>query len=197
MPVFAWEGRNSQGQVKKGTIDAPNEASVMMQLRGQMIAPMNVKQKMGSMEIELFKAQPKTYRNRIITEADRWDSTFITNCARRLMRDWVFNPLADEYAMVADWDDRWRTGGTLDDVIEAVGVPRRRDIVRDERSLALGLVGLHAEFVDQGRVCPHREEVGQHEEGYRHAEQRQALGAPHWAHRNHQPSAPRQIYANA
>ena len=38
--------------------------------------------------------------------------------ARRLMRDWVFNPLADEYAMVADWDDRWRTGGTLDDVIE-------------------------------------------------------------------------------
>jgi transketolase len=67
---------------------------------------------------ELFKVQPKTYRDRIITEADRWDSTFITNCARRLMRDWVFNPLADEYAMVADWDDRWRTGGTLDDVIE-------------------------------------------------------------------------------
>lgn len=60
MPVFAWEGRNSQGQVKKGTIDAPNEAAVMMQLRGQMIAPMNVKKKMGSMEIELFKAQPNT-----------------------------------------------------------------------------------------------------------------------------------------
>ena len=67
---------------------------------------------------ELFKAQPKEYQDSIITSADRWDSTFITNSARRLMRDWVFNPLADSYAMVPDWDDRWRTGGTLDEVIE-------------------------------------------------------------------------------
>jgi len=38
--------------------------------------------------------------------------------SRRLMRDWVFNPLADEYAMSSDFDDRWRTGGRLDEVIE-------------------------------------------------------------------------------
>ena len=67
---------------------------------------------------ELFRAQPKEYQDSVISAADRWDSTFITNSARRLMRDWVFNPLADRYAMAPDWDDRWRTGGTLEEVIE-------------------------------------------------------------------------------
>jgi type IV pilus assembly protein PilC len=65
MAVFAWEGRNNQGQVKKGSIEAPNEAAVMMQLRGQMIAPMNVKQKMGSKEITLFQSKP-TIRDLVV-----------------------------------------------------------------------------------------------------------------------------------
>ncbi len=60
MPVFAWEGRTNQGQVKKGTIEAPNEAAVMMQLRGQMIAPMSVKEKFGSKEINLPGGNPST-----------------------------------------------------------------------------------------------------------------------------------------
>ena len=30
---------------------------------------------------ELFKAQPQEYQDSIITKADRWDSTFITNGA--------------------------------------------------------------------------------------------------------------------
>jgi len=67
---------------------------------------------------ELFRAQTKEYQDSIISAADRWDSTFITNSARRLMQDWAFNPLADRYAMAPDWDNRWRTGGTLDEVIE-------------------------------------------------------------------------------
>ena len=67
---------------------------------------------------QLFAVQPESYRNELLTPADRWDSTYITNRSRRLMRDWVFNPLADEYAMSSDFDDRWRTGGKLDEVIE-------------------------------------------------------------------------------
>ena len=67
---------------------------------------------------QLFAVQPQDYRDRVITAADRWDSTYITNRSRRLMRDWAFNPLADEYAMSSDFDDRWRTGGNLDEVIE-------------------------------------------------------------------------------
>ena len=35
MPVFAWEGRTRQGQLKKGVIEAASEAAAMMQLRAQ------------------------------------------------------------------------------------------------------------------------------------------------------------------
>ncbi len=66
---------------------------------------------------QLFAAQPAELRERTITPADRWDSTFITNRSRRLFYDWIFNPLAGEYAMSSDFDDRWRTGGTLEEVI--------------------------------------------------------------------------------
>ncbi|MEN8183277.1 MAG: type II secretion system F family protein [Myxococcota bacterium] len=45
MPVFTWEGRTRQGSVKKGVIEAANEAAVMTQLRGQMIVPVAVKPK--------------------------------------------------------------------------------------------------------------------------------------------------------
>jgi type IV pilus assembly protein PilC len=45
MPVFNWEGRTRQGTVKKGVLEAPNEAAVMTQLRAQMIMPVRVKTK--------------------------------------------------------------------------------------------------------------------------------------------------------
>ena len=65
---------------------------------------------------QLFAVQPAEYRNRVITEADKWDSTFITNRSRRLFYDWIFNPIATEYALSSDWDDRWRTGGSVDEI---------------------------------------------------------------------------------
>jgi transketolase len=34
------------------------------------------------------------------------------------MHDWIFNPFSEEYALSSDWDDRWRTGGRLEDVID-------------------------------------------------------------------------------
>jgi transketolase len=36
----------------------------------------------------------------------------------KLMRDWVDGPLGAEYSMGADWDDRWRTGGSVDEVMD-------------------------------------------------------------------------------
>ncbi len=65
---------------------------------------------------QLFAAQSADYRASLITEADRWDSTFITNRSRRLFYDWILNPLAAEYAMSCDSDDRWRTGGSVDEI---------------------------------------------------------------------------------
>lgn len=55
MPVYAWEGRTRQGSIKKGTIEAANEAAVMTQLRAQSIVPINVKARARDIEIALFE----------------------------------------------------------------------------------------------------------------------------------------------
>ena len=67
---------------------------------------------------ELYALQPEEYRERVLSDGDRVDSMIITTQARWLMHSWLFNKVAEEYALSADWDDRWRTGGTLDDVID-------------------------------------------------------------------------------
>jgi len=45
MPVYNWKGRSRQGNIKKGEIEAVNEAAVMAQLRAQLILPVTVKEK--------------------------------------------------------------------------------------------------------------------------------------------------------
>jgi transketolase len=67
---------------------------------------------------ELFARQGAVYRRRVLGAEDRADSTVITTQARALMQDWLFNTEAEEYALSADWDDRWRTGGTLEEVLD-------------------------------------------------------------------------------
>jgi transketolase len=66
---------------------------------------------------QLFALQPESYRNQVLSDGDRLNSTYVTNRARRLMYDWSFNPLAAEYALSSDFDDRWRTGGSLDEIM--------------------------------------------------------------------------------
>lgn len=67
---------------------------------------------------ELFRRQPQEYRDSILSPADQLDLTYITNASRRAMRDWVTHRIADEYAMSADFDNRWRTGGSPAEVYE-------------------------------------------------------------------------------
>jgi len=67
---------------------------------------------------QLFRLQDASYRDATVSVADRWDAMAITNGAFKLMRDWLDGPLAHEYSLSADRDDRWRTGGSLDEVIE-------------------------------------------------------------------------------
>jgi transketolase len=67
---------------------------------------------------ELFALQPEPYRSQILSAGDRMDSTVLTTQSRASMHDWLFNKVAEEYAMSSDWDNRWRTGGTVDEVLE-------------------------------------------------------------------------------
>ncbi len=92
-------------------------ANVIKILNELVLQKLNVKL-VAAISPQLFKLQPKQYRELVVTPADRMDSTIICNRSRRVTSDWMFNPLGAEYAMTSDWDDRWRTGGTLDDVIE-------------------------------------------------------------------------------
>jgi transketolase len=67
---------------------------------------------------QLFWLQPKEYQESVLSLRDRLDSMAVTNRARRLMSDWLGGPISEEYTISSDFDDRWRTGGTLDEVIE-------------------------------------------------------------------------------
>ena len=67
---------------------------------------------------QLFALQPEAYRRSVLAPADYADSTVITTQARWLMHDWLFNKVAEAYALSADWDNRWRTGGTMPEVLD-------------------------------------------------------------------------------
>ena len=66
---------------------------------------------------QLFALQDEAYRASVATAADRLDAMVISNRARRVMSDWIDHPIVAEYSLTSDWDDRWRTGGTVDEVI--------------------------------------------------------------------------------
>ena len=65
---------------------------------------------------ELFQLQQPAYQGAVLPQEDWLDSTVITNGARRLMHDWLCHKVAEEYAMSSDWDDRWRTGGSVEEL---------------------------------------------------------------------------------
>lgn len=98
---------------------------------------------------ELFQLQAREYRDKVLPRHEWNDSTVITNGARRLMHDWLPHKIAEHYAMSTDWDDRWRTGGSVEEVKREAhldpehlleGIQRfARD--RDERLRLLGHAG--------------------------------------------------------
>ncbi|HEX8938704.1 MAG TPA: hypothetical protein VF763_00955 [Candidatus Limnocylindrales bacterium] len=98
----------------RGTASTANLVKVLPELdrRG-----LNVKV-VAALSPQLFRLQDAAYREATVGAADRWDGMVVTNGAFKLMADWVAGPLARGYSLSADWDDRWRTGGTVDEVIE-------------------------------------------------------------------------------
>ncbi len=67
---------------------------------------------------QLLALQDVAYRDAVASLADRVDAMVISNRARRVMGDWIATPIVAEYSLTSDQDDRWRTGGTVDEVIE-------------------------------------------------------------------------------
>ena len=98
---------------------------------------------------ELFQRQSREYQDFVLPRSDWLDSTVITNGARRLMHDWLSSKVAEKYAMSPDWDNRWRTGGTVDEVKREARIDadsllegiRRFAADREERLSRLGPPG--------------------------------------------------------
>ena len=81
---------------------------------------------------ELFQQQSREYQDFVLPRGDWLDSTVITNGAKRLMHDWLSSKVAEKYALSPDFDDRWRTGGSVDEV--------KREAQIDPESLWQGIV---------------------------------------------------------
>ena len=85
---------------------------------------------------QLFARQPLAYRDSVARPADRLDAMIITNGAFKLMRQWADGPLAREYSLSADWDDRWRAGGSAAEVIEEAHLDEAHILAALERFAA-------------------------------------------------------------
>jgi len=104
----------------------PRGGTVIVQGTSAMTAVVKLLPDLSTMNVkvvcatspQLFDCQPDSYRLQVLSEADRLDSTVITTQARWLMHDWLYTKVGEEYAMSADWDNRWRTGGALEEVLE-------------------------------------------------------------------------------
>ncbi len=98
----------------RGTLSTTNLVGLFPELERRGI---NVRVVAAQSE-ELFRRQDASYRAALIADADRLDAMVVTNGALSLMRDWASGPIVEDYSIGADWDDRWRTGGSVDEVME-------------------------------------------------------------------------------
>jgi transketolase len=61
----------------------------------------------------LFRLQSAEYRERVLPDNEWADSMVVTNTAARLMENWIPHAVARDYVVSPDWDNRWRTGGSV------------------------------------------------------------------------------------
>ena len=66
---------------------------------------------------ELFKRQPKEYRQSLIKDNEWHDSMIITNGAKKLMHKWTANSIVADYSLSPDFDNQWRTGGSVEQIV--------------------------------------------------------------------------------
>ena len=67
---------------------------------------------------DLFMRQSEDYRNEVLPEGQWQDAMVVSNGARRCMGDWIPNRVSAEYAVTPDHDNSWRTGGSLDEILD-------------------------------------------------------------------------------
>ena len=68
--------------------------------------------------MELFKNQSKEYQDSIISPTEWNDAMIITNTSLKNMGGWIKNKQVLKYSLSPDFDNRWRTGGSVNQIIK-------------------------------------------------------------------------------
>ena len=89
--------------------------------------------------------QSEEYRKSVIKEDEWLDCMIITNTSLANMSHWVQHPIVKKYSLSPDWDNSWRFGGNLKEVIDESHLSahwQRKAIKKfaNERELRIGLV---------------------------------------------------------
>jgi transketolase len=100
--------------IVSGTSTTANVVKILPELAS---SGLNVKI-VAAVSPQLFRSESASYQESVIAPGEWFDSMVISNRGRRTMTDWVRNALALEYSLTPDWDDRWRTGGSVEEVVE-------------------------------------------------------------------------------
>jgi transketolase len=90
----------------------------------------------ASVSPQLFERQDAAWQERVAAPADRWDAMCISNASLRFMAEWLTHPLVSEYSLSADWDGRWHTGGTVEEVYEEAHLSPEHILAGIERFVA-------------------------------------------------------------
>jgi len=124
------KGQSKMGTVfVQGTSTTANLVALLPELDSRGL---NVKI-VAAISPQLFALQDQAYRDGVCTAAERWDAMVISNRSLRVSRDWVDNPLVAEYSLTSDWDDRWRTGGSIEEVIDEAHLSSQHILAGIER----------------------------------------------------------------
>jgi len=67
---------------------------------------------------ELFDRQSEEYKSSVMNNKEWADSMVITNTSLSVMNNWISNRVVSDYSLSPDWDNRWRTGGSLEQIID-------------------------------------------------------------------------------
>ncbi|MEC8073767.1 MAG: 1-deoxy-D-xylulose-5-phosphate synthase N-terminal domain-containing protein [Candidatus Thermoplasmatota archaeon] len=109
-----YDDRPHQGVViVRGTSSTNSVVSVLDEISSKF----NVKI-VSAISWELFDMQSSEYKSSIISKQEWADSMIISNTGLSVMKNWISNRVVAEYSLTPDWDNRWRTGGSLEQIID-------------------------------------------------------------------------------
>jgi transketolase len=65
----------------------------------------------------LFRRQAAKWKQRVLPVHEWADAMVISNTARWNMQNWIPHAVSADYALTPDHDDRWRTGGSVEQIV--------------------------------------------------------------------------------